>query len=287
MLPLLLPLQQCTPASDVDSDRLMTTVEEVRIGGREGTRETMFGAVHHLAVGRDGAILIADTQATIVRMFDRNGIFLRNVGRQGSGPGEYRRIAGLETFPDGRIVIWDPGSQGVHLYNPEGGYLTTHHVQSSISGSDVLRAGHNGTFYVKSVLDYSPTLPNWKTAWLVIDPEGSIADTIRVPMDPEKYEQAYVLYTASGSAYPFFDRQLSTLSPHGYLITGRHGDYNIHLNRRDAEPVVLSRNTLEVLLQTDEKRQWEAWTRHYGTITPIPDKKPPVRNFFTDADGRI
>ena len=37
----------------------------------------------------DGSIYVADSQAGVVRQYDANGRFVRDFGRQGTGPGEF------------------------------------------------------------------------------------------------------------------------------------------------------------------------------------------------------
>ena len=79
-------------------------VEDLRIGVLEGEPAYMFGYVSDLAVGRDRSLYILDD--TGIRQYDRQGRFVRQIGEQGQGPGEYGRIQGIEVLPDGRLTIW-------------------------------------------------------------------------------------------------------------------------------------------------------------------------------------
>jgi hypothetical protein len=78
-----------------------TLVEELSIGVADGAEEYIFGGIADVALGRDGSLYVFDRQVPIVRHYDASGKFLRNIGRAGSGPGEYRSASGIATTPDG------------------------------------------------------------------------------------------------------------------------------------------------------------------------------------------
>jgi hypothetical protein len=61
----------------------------------------------------DGGVLVADRGSMSIRVFDRLGHLVRNVGRQGHGPGEFGYI-GL-AVPCGRdsLLVWEPATTRV------------------------------------------------------------------------------------------------------------------------------------------------------------------------------
>src|SRR5688500_6470978 len=71
-------------------------VQELRIGQLEGAEQYTFGSVDGIAVGLDGAMFVYDGKVPIIRLYDATGKFVRNVGRAGEGPGEYRDVLGIE-----------------------------------------------------------------------------------------------------------------------------------------------------------------------------------------------
>ncbi|MEX2284356.1 MAG: 6-bladed beta-propeller, partial [Gemmatimonadota bacterium] len=97
-------------------------VQELKIGQLEGAEQYTFGSVDGIAVGLDGAMFVYDGKVPIIRMYDATGKFVRNVGRAGEGPGEYRDVLGIETMADGRIAIWDPRNNRITLFDGKGEY---------------------------------------------------------------------------------------------------------------------------------------------------------------------
>lgn len=88
------------------SDTLVAAVS-LRIGHSEGTEESLFGQVTSVAVGNDGLIYVADRIGSSVRVFSGTGEFLAWVGKEGSGPGEFRWPDDLLPTEDGRLVVRD------------------------------------------------------------------------------------------------------------------------------------------------------------------------------------
>ncbi len=68
-------------------------VQDLRIGLLEGAEEYMFGDIQSLAVGTDGAIYSYDSHLKVLRKHSATGDYVATLGREGEGPGEYKRGA--------------------------------------------------------------------------------------------------------------------------------------------------------------------------------------------------
>ncbi len=161
--------QQCTVEEQSgvkNTQTVLNAVEEIRIGQLEGEDEYVFGAINHIAVGNNGEIFVADRQVPVIRMYDKEGNFIRNVGRQGRGPGEYISIGGMRTFPNGQLAIWDQNNLKVSLFDQNGDFVESHLVNGTLHASDIFEVDHTGNFYVKTVLRSTPDMPNWEYGWL-------------------------------------------------------------------------------------------------------------------------
>lgn len=82
-----IPLLACFTASAAAQTARWTLAQELRIGSQEG--ENALSRVPGLTVAPDGSIYVSQPLARSVWVFDARGRRLANVGRRGSGPGEF------------------------------------------------------------------------------------------------------------------------------------------------------------------------------------------------------
>ena len=81
-----------------------TLIEEVSIGLESGDDPYLFGNVRDI-VANDTRIYVLDVQVPIVRVFDRQGVHLQDLGRGGPGPGEFQRPRALALDGQGRLYV--------------------------------------------------------------------------------------------------------------------------------------------------------------------------------------
>ena len=77
----------------------------LRVTGPGGTQT--FGEVYQIAVLPNGHLLVFDSKGTsgpALLEFGEDGRFLKKIGRDGSGPGEYSAAMTLSVAPDGAIL---------------------------------------------------------------------------------------------------------------------------------------------------------------------------------------
>ena len=279
-----------------------TLVEELSIGVADGAEEYIFGNIADVALGRDGSLYVFDGQVPIVRHYDASGRFLRNIGRAGSGPGEYRSASGIATTPDGRLLVWDTGNWRINVYSATGDVLTQWTTPSGMSGGGTAqfsRAIFVDTAGVvttrKMVFDRNPD--NRPTIWVRFRPDGTPADTLREPPAPELGRlSARADRVSTAAPVPFAPIRFVALSPFGYLVAGYPSRYAFEIHqpgravvsvRREVKPEPVSRaeraegrkNIEERMRQTDPNWSWNG--------PDIPDTKPLYHGLTVGLDGRI
>lgn len=102
------------------------------IGKEEGNDWEMLARVTSVAFDRQDNLYVLDAGNYRVLVFDRNGKFVRQIGKQGNGPGEITFAMSMAILPDGNIVLADAGRSGYAIFTPEGKYVKN---VSSESGS--------------------------------------------------------------------------------------------------------------------------------------------------------
>ena len=93
----------------------------VLIGGGITDTTAIVGPIAGAMRLPDGRILVADEGATRLRWFADDGTILQSVGRQGEGPGEFRRLESLLHAGD-TIAVYDGRTGQVSLFSMDGAF---------------------------------------------------------------------------------------------------------------------------------------------------------------------
>ncbi len=100
-----------------------SVVEELRIGSVDDP-ETSLTRVNGLAIGPQGHVYIAQPQDGQIRIYDRDGRFIRAFGGRGNGPGEFTRLLAIGLLADTVYALnIDPAR--VSLFTLEGEHIKT------------------------------------------------------------------------------------------------------------------------------------------------------------------
>ena len=86
--------------------------EEIRLGGDPEKEASYFPKSASLTVDSAGNLYVTDRGNRRVQMFDKDGAFVRTIGRQGQGPGEYMSAGNVHIEADGDIWV-ESGPQWV------------------------------------------------------------------------------------------------------------------------------------------------------------------------------
>ena len=111
-------VQVTNPAVPSDGKSTITPVEAWRAGGDD--EEIIFGVIGDIAVDAQGNLYALDQQLSQISVFDKDGNFLRTIGREGEGPGEFRRASQLFTTPDNKIAVAQMMPGKIVLLTPDG-----------------------------------------------------------------------------------------------------------------------------------------------------------------------
>jgi hypothetical protein len=88
-----------------------TAAREVRAGALDGPG--ILGEIFHVELSRANEILVAQTAPPTISLFDAEGRFLRDVGRPGEGPGEFRSLSRIGWMGD---TLWAMDFFGARLH---------------------------------------------------------------------------------------------------------------------------------------------------------------------------
>ncbi|MHC4709163.1 MAG: 6-bladed beta-propeller [Planctomycetota bacterium] len=273
-------------------------VEEVRIGTMEGADEYIIGDPRSIAVGNGGVIYLLDIQVPVVRAYAPDGTHLYDIGRAGSGPGEYTSPDAMTTLPDGRVIVKDPGNARVAVFSTEGEFLENWRHGGGFNTSQRYYVDTAGYSYPMILLNMGTAPWEWLYGLARTSLSGELLDTLAAPT--WDYELAQVTgsreRSSSSSQVPFTPDMSWTFSPHGYFVGGLTTDYRVDLFRTDAPHLRIEREWTPVPVGSAEAEErhdriTQQFRRQYGSWSwngpEIPGTKPPYSELFVDFDGRI
>jgi len=270
----------------------------VSIGMSEGPDEYLLGNPWGIAVGAGGMVYVLDVQVPVVRAYRSDGSHLRNVGREGSGPGEYRYPDGIATLRDGRLTVRDPGNARITVFDSAGVYLEQWWMPGGSSTSRRPYVDTAGNYYTP-VWWLSAPSGEQSTGLARLSPDGEIVDTLLTPTwdfvaaEVQAFGEGLGLTTAR---VPFTPQPLWTFSPLGYLVGGLSTDYRIDLYRVESPLLRIERDWIPVRVADEEAREQvlrrtAQFRRRYGSWDwngpSIPSTKPPFRDVFASREGNI
>ena len=135
------------PATPVTSPSTKAPSEVWRAGGDEDG-DILFGVITAIAVGADGNVYLLDAQLSVVHVFDGDGNFLREIGREGEGPGEFRRAGDMFLTGEGNVAVMQRMPGKIIQLTPDGDPLDNYPIPEGKDGSPLFltnanRAGNN------------------------------------------------------------------------------------------------------------------------------------------------
>lgn len=284
------------PATGVwDSTTAWRVVEELRIGAEDGDGPEVLGQVGLVFEDAGGRIWVLESSEQHFKVFDRQGRFVRTVGRQGGGPGEFAQVAGIAPLPDGRLLVVDPQGARLSYFDTAGTYLTSH----TTSGGFSIYPWPGGVDREGFLYHPAPLADNqsgFRFVLLKQDSLFNVIDTLfppRTPGTPDFLE----LRSATGfirASVPFSPGMQWRLTSEGDVWLALTGEYTLaRLSARgDTLRVVRKPFTATPVSEADKDSavaalQW--FTNQGGRVDRgrIPSTKPALQTFQVAEDGYL
>ena len=261
----------------------------------EGVTDTsvVFGMVGDAGILADRSVLVVDAMTPSVQWFDPDGVWRRQIGRSGSGPGEYRTPSDVAVLDDGRIVVWDPGNARLNLYRTDGSPLESVTVPTNmLSATRSLFVDHADRAYIR-IMPRDADAGDF--ALLRVDLGTGAVDTVRsrwratpAPLVGDPRWQITVPFapTLSWSVRRDGGFIVSQRAEYAVLITDSAGNETGSISQ-PYTPVAVEPGEADAYRDaiTSVQRRREPGWRWSGA--DIPSTKPAIRSIAATADGRI
>lgn len=120
------PIKEHAPVPVDDRDpAAIQLIDDLVIGTDLSNPDAVLYQPRGIAVGPDGTIFVADGGANNIKMFDANGTYLKTLGREGQGPGEFSFISSITVAGD-NLVIRDSRNSRYSVWTLDGEHVADH-----------------------------------------------------------------------------------------------------------------------------------------------------------------
>ncbi len=239
----------------------------------------------------DGRIVVANSGTSELRMFSAEGLPLTTVGRDGEGPGEYKRIMSVHRTEGDSLIVHSWPTR-VSVLDPDLGFVRSFALQSYVRGVHPLEHGFLlATLIFPSLLEYEGVerVIRARAPLVRLTMAGQVIDTVATAAGVEE------LMTERGSSRILFGRDLSVGVGAGSIVTGDAERMEFTVLSPDGVPTLIARvPEYPLALSRDELEAEKAGllgpnpsARGLDAVSkmPIPDTKPAYTALVVDAEG--
>lgn len=283
--------------SPIDSGRWSLVLERT-VQPAEGTPGE-FRNPGDLALADDGTLLVVDEKPVGVSVYDAQGAFLRVIGREGDGPGEFR-MAYIAVRGD-TLVVQDPRMQRATFFSIVTGALLGQRptVCCYFGGVSIDGAGRA----VAPVM-IQPDSVHPSAGFIRFSLDGRALDTTRVPEHPRDPAKSWRVKEGKNLKFtmipPLTARDIHTVDPRGGFLTGWSGDYMLRVTKNGGDttalfgrpyvkvPVTAAEKQAMIEERVQSSKQWtaEASLREGFVADAIPNERPTFEQLSVDRAGR-
>lgn len=272
------------------------------IGVLDGPEEyQLFRAFSPLRTSR-GEIVVANSGSFELRFYDLEGTYLRAVGREGGGPGEFARMGEIWRLGADSLVLYDFGNNRLSVHEIDGGFGRTMRLEQVAAVPLPM-----GVFTGGSVLAYWHVASDGPTAdglqrtprmYGVWDVEGAFVDSMARLPGSELFAVSVGAEGAVATGRPFGRSPVEIAGGERWYY-GSGDRYEIEVRVMDGtlerliRRPVPNRPVTEELIEERERRLRERRAAR-GVTTPspfddipYPADMPPYEEFRLDAGGNL
>jgi hypothetical protein len=258
------------------SDEVFNLVEDLSIGKVEGQEEYIFSQISAVDVDDNERIYVADMLPAHIKVFDRNGEYLRTIGRKGQGPGEMQMPYFVQITSENEVLVQDLGTQRIIYFTPDGEFLRQKPIGTT-RFPILIKADSYGNFI--GIVSLAPPPIGGK----IINKYDSNFNILMLIVEDEQGTKG-VLDIAKISCF-------CDVSPNDNVIWGNSKEYVLHILNpegllikriiKDSDPLKFTENDKDMY----KERYADAEKR--GLVLNFPGHYPEFKDIFADDKERI
>lgn len=129
------PAKPMNPPTTVNMEALW------ELGGETDSEDEFFGVVADIEIDEDGNVYLLDSQLSEVKIYTPDGEFIRSIGREGEGPGEFRRPSAIFFTKEGNVGVMQTIPGKIVILTPEGEPVGDHPLPEPEDGGFQILTG--------------------------------------------------------------------------------------------------------------------------------------------------
>ena len=284
-----------------------TLAGDLFIGVAEGEDAYMFGDIRGIEADNDGNVYVFDYQATDIRVFDNQGIYLKTIATKGPGPAEITEANGMVLKGDSILWVHDYRQNQIKGFSKHGKLLDAFppHVRSyGYIFSGVI--DDNGLYWKSSSRGNSPRQAqpdegllesSGEAVIISLNPKTLLQDTLSMGRFSGASYVAKIDRGFSFYGIPFRSGNVSVVHPKGGFWRGINDTYEIvRLNSEGDSLFVIKveMDTRQVTVEDERtfKEGMIARSPDLGVIAEeiaalMPSHKPLIQDLIVDDEGRL
>jgi hypothetical protein len=249
----------------------------------------------------EGNIYVVDSGAKNIKKFDTQGKFLKTIGREGQGPGEFGGPY-YSAFAKDRLIVWDSGNRRLCSFTSDGDFVKSVNIPYDEGWVRKLRGFHSGEIVVEMEKNFrsEPDKPqecriNLYTSGLTF---------VKTIYKRELWRKKYIRtkeYGTSTLYFPFSADVQWDILPEGRLFIGFSDTYTLDVYDQTGKKIsfISHRDEPVNVSEKDKKDYFDSLAFYRGgerlkevpdyitKYTEFPKHKPVYKNILPDSKGNI
>jgi hypothetical protein len=252
-------------------------------------------APNGIVVDSRGRIFLLDTKPTLIKVYAPDGTFTGTIGREGSGPGEFRQW-GMLTISRDTLFHHDPGQSRTQSFTADGAFIK---VWTSLCCWSMPVAGDDsGRTTVPGMVHPDSTAKSFMAGagYVRYRADGGVADTIILP--PRGQVKSWEVHDKDNNmimSVPLMPGVQGTFDRAGHYVWGDQANYQIMISRHGLDTLRLFSSTAGVMPIPDSIRQERfdqavknnPRLKSVAKLGDIPADYPPWTSIASDGNGNF
>jgi hypothetical protein len=259
------------PREPIYQGMVLSLENPLQIGKAAGKEEYMFQEIRAIEVDDAERIYISDWKESHIKIFDKNGVYLKTVGRRGQGPGEFQKINRLQIINHNQLSVFDGNLKRLSVFSLDGDFEKSIPIQK-MSPLDV-GIGSNGYFLVKTV-HLDPVSAKAGIAVNLYDPEFNL---IKV-LDADKPQDVLTPFQ------PYFVWALLTNND---ILLGNNERYSFSLYDPRGEKIRTINKDYKPIPISDGEKKIRLKNLQQSPNKNVPSYYPAYQGITIDGEKRI